>query len=356
MYLKLTMDKSQYIISTLAEHPDYFNDVIKLIDNEFRYSEPFSFATDFAPLVHPHNFANSFIAIEQSSQNVVAHLGTLPRILIKNKSELPILMIGGIVTEKEHRNKNIFKELMQHAFSVHQNNIALVFLWSELNDIYEKFSFYRAGGIIETGKGVITSDKTPEGFIKTKFSQLSEEEFSEIKNLYRTFNERYFFTLKRSSLDWSIIHEMNSIDLFIKKSETDGKVESYFCYGKGKDLTCIIHELSTSKENYEELISTLASFKTWLPETEMKFFINKDVLYSSFVKILNRNLLNNFLYTYTGSELTLLTFEGELEFTFKGSNYKLSEKEFTEGLLGPNPLAEFVEFGLSPYFTGTDSI
>lgn len=349
------MDKSHYAISTLAENPNYYEDVISLIEKDFQYEKPFSFAIDFAPLVNPNNFENCFIIIHLESKKVVAHLGALPRVMIKNKIEMPIIMIGGIVTEKNHRGKNLFRNLMNHICEKYKDKAALAFLWSELHDIYEKFSFYRAGGIIETGKSVITTDKMPSGFIKTSFSQLSLSEFEEIKNLYQTFNEKYFFTLKRTSQDWSIIREMSSIDLYIKKN-VHKKIESYFCYGKGRDLTCIVHEIGTSGENYHELINSLSPYKVWLPETEKKSFINKEVLYSSFVKILNRKLLHEFLYFLTATDLALLTFEGSVELSFRGDTFELTEKDFIEGLFGPNPLEEFEALELSPYITGTDSI
>jgi hypothetical protein len=349
------MDHSLYTISTLAEHPDYYDGVIKLIEEEFHYSVPFSFAIDFAPLVNPHNFENCFIVIDRNSNKVAAHLGTLPRTMIKNNVSMPVMMVGGIVTDKALRGQNLFRALMNHACDLYKEKVALVFLWSDINGLYEKFSFYRAGGILETGKGVITNDKTPKGFIKTTFSKLSPKEFSEIKQIYQSFNEKYFFTLKRDAHDWSIISGMSSIDLYIKKSQ-EQKIESYFCYAKGRDLTFISHELGTSADNYNELINTLAPLKMWLPETEKKFFIKKEILYSSFVKILNRKLLHNFLYSYTQSDLALLTFEGDVELSFRGNAFQLDEKDFVEGLFGPSPLEEFESLGLSPYIAGTDSI
>ena len=349
------MDNSLYIISTLAEHPEHYDDVIFLIEKEFRYEKPFSFATDFAPLVNPNNFENCFIIIHRQTKKMVSHLGVLPRVMIKNKIEMPVIMIGGIVTEKSHRGKNLFRSLMNHASDLYKDKAALAFLWSELNDIYEKFSFYRAGGIIETGKNVITSENTPKDFTKTTFTKLSSAEFDEIKNIYQNFNEQYFFTLKRKPQDWSVIREMNSIDLYIKKG-ADKKIESYFCYGKGKDLTCIIHEIGTNLDNYNELINSLSPYKVWLPETEKKFFINKEICYTAFVKILNRKLLHEFLYKYTETDLALLSFDGPVELSFQGDTFELAERDFIEGLFGPNPLEEFEPLQLSLYITGTDSI
>jgi hypothetical protein len=151
---------------------------------------------------------------------------------------------------------------------------------------------------------------------------------------------------------------MTSIDLYIKKNIKDNSVESYFCYGKGKDLTCIIHEIGTSADNYNELINSLAPFKMWLPETETKYFLNKEVLYSSFIKIINRKILHDFLYRLTQSDLAILSLEvsPEIQLSFRGDSFELSERDFVEGLFGPNPLAEFEPLGLSPYIAGTDSI
>ena len=134
-----------------------FKYVFSLIESEFFYAQEFSFAIDFAPLVNPNNFDNCFLVIEKETRTLAAHLGVLPRIMTKNKNDLPVIMIGGIVTKKNHRNKNLFRGLMTYIENKFENKAALAFLWSDLENIYEKFSFFRAGGIIETGKGVITS-------------------------------------------------------------------------------------------------------------------------------------------------------------------------------------------------------
>ena len=349
------MDQNQYQIATLADFPQHYDEVIKLIEKEFHYSVPFSFAQDFAPLVQPKNFNNCFIIIEKKTKQVVAHLGVLPRKMIKNRILIPVIMAGGIVTHKDHRGQNLFSILLEHALNLYKDQAALVILWSELKDFYEKFLFYRAGGIIETGNSIITADKFPDGFVKTNFLQLSAKELNEIKELYTNFNEKYFFTIKRTETDWDIIYKMQSIDLYLKKSDT-GFIESYFCYGKGKDLTSIIHEVGTSTENYHELINMLAPYRMWLPESEKRFFIKNDILYSTFIKVLNWDLLNNFFASYTQGVLTVKKDHENVLLAFQGESYSFTEKDMLEGIFGPTPLEEFKNLALSPYIAGTDSI
>lgn len=345
-----------HLLTNLAENPEYFDEVISLIEREFHYSGKHSFVKDFAPLVNPLNFENCFFMIDEINNKVISHLALCPRIMTKNNSEIKVGLIGGIATHKDYRHQGLFKKLMDHALEQNKDSFGLWFLWSELTGLYEKFSFHLAGGVLETGNAVFSENEKPAGFQKTHFSKLSESELSEIKNIYSNFNELYFFTIKREEKDWAVIFEMDSIDLFIKKNEL-GNIEKYFCVNKGQDLVSIIHEIGCKPEKYVQLINQIKKYRVWLPESELSLSDSKNIFYMSFIKIGNKDLFNLFLNQITNGELTINEIsQDQISFTFKDKNHLASLSEFSSYLFGPKPLVEFEKYLLVPYVTGCDSI
>ncbi len=348
---------NNFVITTLSDNPEYFEEVIRLIEEEFHYSENQHYDKDFAPLVDPLNFENCYLYIDQETNTVASHLAVCTRTIIKNNCELKVALIGGIATHKQFRKRNLFKNLMNHALRLHGDNVGLFILWSDIENLYEKFSFYRTGGVIETGNRIFSASDRPSGYEKTTFSALSDKEFNSIISLYTQFNEKYFFTIKRDQKDWSIIREMNSIDLYIKKNFKN-EIEKYFCINKGKDLTNIIHEISCkSSSDFPSLLKDLENFKLWLPETNHNQFPNSEIFYTAFVRLGAEKLLNEFLNEVTGKELKILKKEDDLVvFDFKGKEFQASHKDFLQYILGPKPLLEFERYNLSLYITGADSV
>lgn len=351
------MNTNNFALTTLSSNPEYFEDVIKLIEEEFHYSSDNQYEKDFAPLVNPLNFENCYLYIDRESNTLAAHLAVCLRTMIKDEAEIKVALIGGIVTNKKYRGKNLFKNLMDYSLAQYQDKVALFILWSDLENLYEKFNFYRTGGLIETGVRNFSSSERPGGYEKTKFSSLSEKDFEAITNLYKNFNEKYFFTMKRDNKDWSIIREMSSIDLYIKKNSM-GSIEKYFCINKGRDLTNIIHEISCLNQNeYTQLISDLETYKIWLPETEESKLSSREIFYTAFIKLGNITLLNKFLAKISSNQLKIDKMENSsIEFSFKNESFTASEKDFLQYLFGPKPLQEFAHFGLSMYIAGCDSI
>jgi len=352
------MTSNNFVLTTLARNPEYFEEVISLIEEEFHYTKDQDFKKDFAPLVDPINFENCYLYIDVESNVVVAHLAVALRTMIKNTAEIEVALIGGIVTNKKYRGKKFFKQLMNHAIMEHQEKVGLFILWSELENLYEKFSFFRTGGLIETGKKNINADQRPPGFVKTKFNELTDEDFNSIAKLYSSFNQNYFFTIKRENKDWSIIREMSTVDLFIKKNNND-EIEQYFCCNKGHDLTNIVHEISCLKINdYPILLKQLGSFKLWLPETEgEKVPHGGEIFYTAFLKIGSSQLLNNFLMSITKNDLKISNSNDEkIYFSFKEKSFEASPKDFLQYVFGPIPLTEFKDYQLSMYIAGMDSI
>lgn len=351
------MNSNNFILTTLSENPEYFEEVIRLIEEEFHYTDEYSYEKDFAPLIDPLNFENCYLYVDKNLNQVAAHLAICPRVLIKNNIQINVALIGGIVTHKKYRGKNLFKMLMDHAINIHIHQVALFILWSDLEGLYEKFYFYRTGGLLESGKRNFGDNDRPIGYEKTKFPLLDEKNFEAIIRLYQNFNEKYFFTVKRDDRNWSIIKNMNSIDLYIKKSD-QGEIKKYFCVNKGRDLTNIIHEISCKEmSDYPLLLKELEEFKTWLPETEIDKIKNKEIFYTAFMKLGEVNILNRFLKAISHNELKITEINDKnVSFKFKEQVYNVTPKDFLQYIFGPKPLEEFSGYGLSIYVSGVDSI
>ncbi len=350
------MIAENFVLTTLSDNPEYFEEVLHLIEEEFHYSEGHHYEKDFAPLMDPLNFENCYLYIDNNTNHVAAHLAVCERKLIKNNVEMKVVLIGGIATHKNFRRMHLFKHLMEHALENH-SDAGLFILWSDLENIYEKFQFHRTGGLIETGTRNFSASERPSGYEKGKFSTLTDEEFNSIISIYSEFNQKFFFTMKREEKDWSIIREMNSVDLFIKKN-LQGKIVRYFCVNKGRDLTNIIHEIGALNTlEYMYLLKEVESFKTWLPETEYYKFKNSDIFYTAFYRIGSPEVLNGFLSRITEGQLRIIAFnEQQIEFEYGPKLYTATHKDFLQYLFGPKPIEEFSVYGLSLYVPGADSV
>ena len=112
------MNANQFAFTTLAENPEYFEEVIALIEREFHYSQnskELHYEKDFALLMDPLNFENCYLYIDKESNTVASHLAVSLRTMVKKNHQLNVALIGGIATVKEHRGKDLFKGLMNYA-------------------------------------------------------------------------------------------------------------------------------------------------------------------------------------------------------------------------------------------------
>lgn len=351
------MQSTIFALTTLSENPEYFEETIALIEREFHYDGIHHFEVDFAPLVNPLNFENCFLLIDEKSNCVAAHLAVCERVAIKDGVQTPVAIIGGIVTDKKYRGQKLFKKLMDHALSEFSSRVSLFILWSEIENLYEKFGFTRSGGLIETGKSVFGPADRPAGYEKTSFDQLSSSDFEQIIDLYKDFNQKKFFTLKRGDKEWSIIKEMKSIDVYIKRN-LDGNIVKYFCVNKGRDLSSIIHEISALSENdYRTLLKDIEKFKLWVPESENSHFSSPEIFFTAFMKMGDEKIFSDFLSEVSKGELSILGRENNLiNFKYKSEALKSTEQEFIQYVLGPRALEEFSPYQLSLYVCGADSI
>lgn len=344
---------NNFQIKNLKTHPEFRNEIISLIEKEFNYFEH-SFEKDFYLLMNIENAHNCYFLYDEINSKVVCHIAILERNLIKNYIILPVIFIGGIATKDEYKGKGFFRYLMNYIIQEHNNNCALMILWSELQNLYEKFSFYQAGLIIQSGNKIF--DKHDD-YQKTKFTELSEKEFNDIKKLYTNSIESDYFTVKRSESEWNKIKKLATVDLYIKKENDD--VISYFCLNKGRDLQNIIHEFVTIKTKYKKELNSISDYQIWLNEAQGKMLEKNDYekFFCAFFRLANIETLNNFIKSIDSNiNISKSINSNYIDLTINDQIYTLDENNFLSSFFGPFPAEELEHLSLTPLISGIDSI
>lgn len=341
------MGKNFPQIITLKEKPSCFPQTLQLIEDSFHYQAPYSFQTDFAPLMDESNHHNCFILIDED-EKVLAHIGVKERIIQIAGEAIPLAMLGGIAVDENHRGKGHFQSLLQDVLAEKRSDAAFFLLWSDQESLYRKYGFYLCGGQHE-----IIQTNSENEFKKTTYAQLSRKHQLDVQELYEKSFKKLYITLNREASDWSMLSKITSSDLYIREAE--GKITDYFFKGKGQDLTGIIHEYG-SRRNIKELISEAASvgnvwLGTQLTETE-------GYHYQFMLAPADTKSFSKFIKLYTNEIIDLRdinVMKQEAYFDFNQETLALGLDEFLRGILGPGPFEELGE--IKPLFlSGIDSI
>jgi predicted N-acetyltransferase YhbS len=332
---------SEPILTTLAENPDLYEQTIALVNASFDYPEGSSIEDDFKPLFNKDNLQN--LHIIKVEDKVVAHLGVSLRKLVYKDVELPIAMLGGIAVDEEERNQGHFAGLMDKVLEQYESQVGLFLLWSDLFDLYQKKGFYLAGGLEEVE---FASNFIPAEFKSKKLSELSDDEWTIIKEKFLSFQKDYLSPL-REEAHWNYFKEMKNVEAFLK--------DNYYLFmGKGADLSDIIHEvgLSDSKELESEL-----NFQTlWLPEGNTLFQDKQKLKYLALMRLGSLEEFNKFLKGVSPKPFQINAIGESVSFEFDSKTFTIGAQDFLTFLFGPNKAEEFKSFLPSLYIPGIDSI
>lgn len=326
-------------ITNLKETPSLIEKTLTLIETSFKYSKENHFKTDFAPLVNERNHENCFIAVE--NENVVAHVGYLEKEIALGEEKFLIGLVGGIAVDEQKRGEGIFSQIFTHVLSEKRDDIAFFILWSDLEKLYKKFGFFLCGQQYE-----LPYEKGSQTYQQTKYSLLSEEDKNQIQKLYQNKFSSTYLSLTRDSQEWNKLSEINSADLFIKKSS---QIDNYFFMNKGQDLTDIIYEYATLEKEMTHY------GKVWMGAPLM----DTDLLqYQFFLSPGATKLFASFVQAYTGGAVSIRDInlmKQEVFFDFNEETLSLETEDFLRGIFGPGMFEEFGE--LRPFFiSGLDSI
>ncbi len=341
---------SKYIQSTLAHFPDFFEETIKLIEKEFKYPSHQSFLTDFYPLMGPLNHQNCHILIDEDK--VIGHIAVKERNLSYKGVKTKVALIGAIALNEKYQQQGNFTPFFNNIIERYSNDNSLLLLWSDLKPLYNRFKFYEAGGVIQTGKKKLLNENLSTDWIKTNFKSLSPTELDEIKRIYQNQD---LLTLERSENDWDLIKEITSASLFIKKD--NNKISSYFIKDKGNDLNNIIHEFASIDNDIISATQDLSDYMLWLPEKYNSTFNKKDILYGAFFRIADIQKLSFFLSALTNDQLSIFGHKDDMiQVKYINAEFDFKAEDFITGIFGPNPISEFSDILPAIYIAGLDSI
>ncbi len=344
---------NQFVITNLAKSPEYYKDVIQLIEKSFGYDDKHHFDLDFWTLIGPNNHKNCHFILNKKEDSVVCHIGVKNRDIRIKRNKHPVCLIGGIATDEKYRGQGKFKELFNFVLDKYKESSTFFLLWSEKSSLFQKFDFFEFGSVLQTGDSSLTEEKALSlGYTRTSHRKLSEVDKIKIKELHDA-NYKNFITLNRTSRDWYDISQTKSADLYIKK--TDNKITDYFFINKGFDLQDIIYECSFFSD--EKMIEELSPFKLWLPEKHKSYIEHKSAIYIGHLKVANTDLFKNFIHEIYSNDLYITKYQNkEIEFEFKDTRTKASERDFLSLTLGPEPAEEFKRYAPWIYISGIDSI
>lgn len=274
-------------IISLSKLPDYYEEVIRIIEQELAYSADNSYERDFYPLVNSNNWENCFLIF--LNQNLIGHIGIREINFTLKDIKLPILFLGGICIKKEYQGRGLFKLAFTDVLKKFQHQHALHFLWSGHQELYKKFHFYEVGQIFQTGNDNFVNLQS---FSHKKLNMLSIDEKEFLLQCYKNSFSQYV-KVDRSPQDWENIFQMSSVDVFFQLK--DQKKIGYFLINKGQDLQDIIHEIGAIDEfNLSQLIEENEKFKLWLPNP-LHHLESSTTLFLGQVRIENFSLLNDWL-------------------------------------------------------------
>lgn len=341
---------TKYIQSTLAHFPDFFEDTIHLIEKEFKYPSHHSFLTDFYPLMGPLNHQNCHILIDQNK--VIGHIAVKERILTYKGVKTKVALLGAIALNEKYQQQGNFTPFFNRIIEKYSKDNSLLLLWSDLKSLYNRFNFYEAGGVIQTGKKKLLNENLPSSWIKTDFKSLTPSELDEIKNIYQGQD---LLTLERTESDWDQIKEITSASLYIKNNNS--KITSYFIKDKGNDLNNIIHEFASLDNDIITAFQEFSDYQLWLPEKFNNTFNKKDIFYGAFFRVANLNNLSKFLSQLTHNQLSIHNYTNDIiQLKYKNAEFDFTVEDFLTGIFGPNPIKEFSEILPAIYIAGLDSI
>jgi predicted N-acetyltransferase YhbS len=315
----------------LDSDPSKFRECIDLIEKSFNYNDDYHFDSDFSLLTNERNYPYCYF-IQGEQGDVIATLFTLPRKLTYKGGELDVLFLGGISVKDENRGGGIFKTLLETVILMN-GDCGLFLLWSDLSNLYEKFSFYEFGLIEEI------ESKSESQF---ELNPISKEERNKVVESYLKLQDNYLLPI-RGNEDWNELFDSPSI-----QNHSDKKGNFYFL-NKGMDLQGICHESHPMNS------PDLDGFSSWKvnPQNET----NNPLRYMGFLRLGNLEVINGLITETSGGRLSLLDTDDEiLKVQFDGETYELGHRDFIQGIWGPGQIEEWK--GLVPPIVvfGFDSI
>lgn len=332
------MNFEKMTATNLNEGHQYWDECLKMIETAFSYNDEYKFSDDFELLFNKKNSENLFILLDENKK-LIAHIGLLKKNLLYKDEKFPALFWGGICTKKQFQGKGVGSNFFKVLLDKFESSAAISILWSDNAKYFSKFGFFEAGtiNIYEGNK------KSPLNVFS--MSSLNDDDRTFILRNYQQMTQTQL-CFERNEEDWTRIFNSKSIGLINEKNVL-GFV------GKGMDLQNIVYE-HYSREKNSTLKNSQYSFWDLTPSQSDE---NSQTIYNGFFKIHKCSFFKEMIEKCTNQEVKILGLHPKLiEFSFDNDIYKLTHKDFLNGIWGPNQIQELYEAMPPLYISGADSI
>lgn len=352
-------------ISTLQKMPEFRENVVKLIEKSFEYSNENHFDVDFYSLLSPCNSGNNFILLEEGSKNLIGHIGVKIRTFSEGTFATPVALLGGIAINPQYRGRGLFSKFFQKILDTFENQVSMFWLWSDHYELYRKFKFELCMGYRETAikdDQLIIDDISDLSIVIKNTSEIQADEWGRLKQIYCNSILSKYACFHRNEMDWNDISKITSSKIYLFKDEAMTILGYCFC-GKGMDLQNIVHEIAIDeKTKMQQKIKILNYIQRrhilWLPEISEYGSENIGQLkYLNLLRVGSSEKFKCFISQWSRNAIEVEDITNN-EIKFNYNNQLRSERleVFNQLLLGANPLPEWKNFGKNIYISGMDSI
>lgn len=179
----------------------------------------------------------------REGDDLVAHANLWPRKATCSitKQQWTIGLIGNVATDERFRGRGIMSAVMSQLKEVAAlNDMAMLVLWSDLLEFYQKQGFRSFGSEI---RYIFSSRRSPESspsertFVKFRNEDIFPETLREFSRLRPALN----CSLIRSPHEFQMMLSIPCTEVYCS-TDRDGRILAYAVLGKGADMEAVVHE------------------------------------------------------------------------------------------------------------------
>lgn len=330
--------------TTLSNEPSFYNQTVELIGSAFEYDNPRQFAVDFATLMDRKNLQHNHILVTED--RVVGHIG----VRIRKLGNTPVALVGGIAVAPDHRKRGYLYKLMERVSLAYNKKAAFFMLWSDQQELYQRFGYEMVGVQYETNGAGTKSDE----YKPFSGDDLQPDDREQMKELYKKMYADNL-TFERTEYDWATFSQITTPKYYIRK--LGNQILGYYICGKGEDLKNIVHEYAHESCKARDIIDGVRKGqRIWLAENHCSADLETIPQYLGLIKITNTDFFTEFLKDWSGGKLILKEWEEDkCQFIFENTLYRDKCKHFLKLVFGPSRASEFEEFP-HLFVSGLDSL
>lgn len=192
----------------------------------------------------------------RKGSELVAHANLWPRTAVCRitKQHWNIGLIGNVATDESFRGRGIMSAVLGQLKEVATiNDIALLVLWSDLLEFYQKQGFRSFGEEIRylfSHHKISIPLPTNRNFVRFANNDIYPDTLRDFLNLKPEINP----SLSRSLDEFRALLSIPCTEIYCS-TDRNGKVLTYAVVGKGADMESVVHEWGAT--NADDLISLL---------------------------------------------------------------------------------------------------